>query len=130
MRLMVFLSLVVTLVACTNGDLARVQATNYEINQRIQYKRDDGDYWQTPAETYALGTGDCEDYAIMKADLLSHLAPVLLVVHSHGDTWHAILRVTVRGKWWYLDNNYDEIYDDNFRDMRYPVIAYTVPLED
>ena len=37
----------------------------YSVNQRARYQHEpDGkDVWQTPAETYRLGTGDCEDFA-------------------------------------------------------------------
>src|SRR6185436_11837930 len=49
----------------------RLNAINSRVNQRIRYVIDqisDGvpDYWQTPLETVARGTGDCEDFAILK----------------------------------------------------------------
>ena len=40
---------------------------NISCNQDIQYRTDfDKDYWQSPSETLRLGTGDCEDIAILK----------------------------------------------------------------
>ena len=52
----------------------RLMAINVRVNQRITYKIDQlqwnvSDYWQTPSESIDLGTGDCEDYAILKAYL-------------------------------------------------------------
>ena len=35
----------------------------------LEYREDEGDYWQTPGETMALGRGDCEDQAIMALHL-------------------------------------------------------------
>jgi predicted transglutaminase-like cysteine proteinase len=40
------------------------------VNQAIVYKPDRVDHWQGPAETLRLGTGDCEDLAILKRAVL------------------------------------------------------------
>lgn len=40
---------------------------NFWVNTNIMYKEDTADnIWQTPQQTINLGTGDCEDYAILK----------------------------------------------------------------
>lgn len=46
----------------------------YWINNNIEYVRDidshgQNDYWQYPAETVELGTGDCEDICILFQDI-------------------------------------------------------------
>jgi predicted transglutaminase-like cysteine proteinase len=43
-----------------------LEAINTWVNTNIHYKPDVADYWQAPAETLKLGTGDCEDLAILK----------------------------------------------------------------
>ena len=47
---------------------------NVKVNRLIEYKSDHEvhgkDKWQMPAETLLLGTGDCEDYSILKAHML------------------------------------------------------------
>lgn len=45
------------------------------LSQNIQYKTDQSvhgvdEYWQTPSETYALRSGDCEDWAILMMYLI------------------------------------------------------------
>ena len=51
-----------------------LDAINIKVNRLVQYKSDHEvhgkDKWQMPAETLLLGTGDCEDYAILKAHML------------------------------------------------------------
>lgn len=39
----------------------------------IDYCRESGDDWQEPAETLALGTGDCEDICLLERALLLNL---------------------------------------------------------
>ena len=51
--------------------LARLRLVNEYFNRRIQFADDmtvwgQADYWATPAETMAMGRGDCEDFAIAK----------------------------------------------------------------
>ena len=68
------------------GDLklSDVEAINLCVNSLIKYKQEDRDYWQLPHETLNLGTGDCEDIAILKFNMLLCLdgEPVLLLVTS------------------------------------------------
>ena len=61
--------------------------------QAFQYKLDEpDDYWQTPAETERLGTGDCEDssvFAISKAASQLPGVTFRLVCGNVGKQGHA-----------------------------------------
>lgn len=43
-----------------------LEELNKAVNSLVTYKLDDSDYWQSPTETTKLGSGDCEDIAILK----------------------------------------------------------------
>ncbi len=93
----------------------RLMAINVRVNQRLTYKIDQlqwntGDYWQTPGESITLGTGDCEDYAILKAYLalkagftLDNLS-VLTGVLAPNNQPHAVLVVRDESTFYVLDN--------------------------
>ena len=64
--------------------------------QNIVYKEDTDpvtnqptDYWQYPVETLALGTGDCEDTAILSAALLKEMGYDVVIVILPGNPGHA-----------------------------------------
>ena len=53
------------------GEEARLKRVNDFINRNILFDSDSGiwrqsDYWATPLETIGQGSGDCEDFAIIK----------------------------------------------------------------
>ncbi len=68
------LSLKIDAMKLDLGDLAKA---NILVNKTITYKEEpEGeDHWQQPAETLSLGTGDCEDFAILKYKLLMPFYP-------------------------------------------------------
>lgn len=73
-------------------------------NKRIRYLEEQAgqDVWQLPTETIALGTGDCEDYAILKYFTIkwfTEYEPEFVVCKLNGQA-HVV--VTVNG--WVLDN--------------------------
>ena len=43
------------------------------VRSDISYLIDEDNHWQSPSETLELGTGDCEDHAILLASLLTAL---------------------------------------------------------
>jgi predicted transglutaminase-like cysteine proteinase len=100
----------------------RLNAINQRVNQRLRYVLDqvaDGvpDYWQSPLETVNRGTGDCEDYAILKYYLALHagishddLALVIGRVASTGEL-HAVLVARAEGGWRLLDNRTNTVID-------------------
>lgn len=96
---------------------------NKEINERISYKNEPQgkDYWQLPSETNKLRTGDCEDYAIAKwYELLQNGIPerdMTLLQGISGFEFHAILQVYYEGKFYYLDNNTNDITVNNIKPL-------------
>lgn len=48
------------------SEIASIVSINDYWNNRITYKVDDYNHWQTPMESLGLGTGNCKDYAIAK----------------------------------------------------------------
>jgi predicted transglutaminase-like cysteine proteinase len=88
---------------------------NRAINMSIKPVSDwaqygDSDYWASPLQTLNSGTGDCEDYAIVKYVALRAVgidAAHLRFVIVHDDkrrTEHAVLAVRYEQKWLILDN--------------------------
>jgi len=70
------------------GNYSLLQAIKaYElVSHRIAYAEDEDEYWQSPAETIALGTGDCEDHSLLLASLITELGGTCRVnlIPSHA----------------------------------------------
>ena len=95
----------------------RISAINYKVNL-LEYSFDEDtygsrEYFATPREMLDRGTGDCEDYAILKMHLLLALGmdpnDLYLVAglynHSDGTVGgHAVLVIRFYGNLWVLDN--------------------------
>ena len=70
------LSLAVCLILCSCSSVDPIAAeVNRDISSKISYKSDIEahgvkDYWQSPRQTLQLKTGDCEDFAILQANIL------------------------------------------------------------
>lgn len=96
----------------TNTGAALLREVNDHFNASITYTSEPAgaDHWQTPTETDRLRTGDCEDFAIAKAAaLLQNGIPESSIDYYQGSTrtggeMHFILRVTLGGNTYYLDN--------------------------
>jgi len=94
-----------------SADLAKANDT---VNKLIIYKEElpNVDYWQQPGETLTLGTGDCEDIAILKYRLLMEHYPeegmrliignIKTITVASGKKPHAWLAVYSSG-WKVLD---------------------------
>jgi len=91
--------------SCLSGDLHSALHQAAEI----EYADDEnGDYWQSPEETAARGTGDCEDQAIYLHDLLAKKGLRSEVTFGIEDltnvkSGHAWVEHPVRGDAWVLD---------------------------
>lgn len=121
-------------------DYALIDEVNYRINKRIKYKRETGDNWQKPSETERLGTGDCEDFAIMKAQELvrAGVDPEILSIAvcrtRKSTSLHAVLLVPSRYRkgffrrtwvdcFYVMDNMSDNLY--RFDQTGYTIVRKT-----
>jgi predicted transglutaminase-like cysteine proteinase len=108
-------------------DRSLIDDINYRVNKLIAYKRDSVENWQRPEVTKRIGTGDCEDYAILKAKMLveAGVDPSILkigVVRTRkSQSLHAVLIVPsryrkgfFRRKWvdcqYVMDNMSDNLF--------------------
>ncbi len=108
-------------------DLALLDDVNYKVNHLLRYKPDAGSHYQKADESRRLGTGDCEDYAILKAQELKEagvdvsLLTIAVCETRKSDNLHAVLlvpsrrRVGIFKRRWQdttvvLDNISDNIY--------------------
>lgn len=93
----------------------RMARINAEVNARIAYVTDQvahgvPDRWSAASETMARGSGDCEDFAILKMRLLSEAGVpaedmfVVVVRSTRLSSEHAVLAVKHGGETYILDN--------------------------
>ncbi|MGE4165417.1 MAG: transglutaminase-like cysteine peptidase [Xanthobacteraceae bacterium] len=103
--------------------LVRIDTVNRAINRAIEPKTDQElygveEFWATPLQTFAIGAGDCEDYAIAKYVALKMLGVAavdlrLLVVRDHAvNDYHAVAAIRERGHWYILDNRTSSLLTD------------------
>ena len=70
----------------------------------------DADYWASPLQTLGSGTGDCEDYAILKYVALRAVGVdaanlrLVIVQDDKRRTQHAVVAVRYEQHWLILDN--------------------------
>jgi hypothetical protein len=123
MKIVLILLTVLALTACkTQTDTERIRETNTAVNEYLTYKPDSGDYWQSPEESLKYRTGDCEDYAILKADALG--GGDIHVVYVPDQGHHAILYY----QGYYLDNRFSFIYDETFKQEAYGATVVHLPV--
>ncbi|WP_293704901.1 transglutaminase-like cysteine peptidase [Sphingopyxis sp. UBA6723] len=118
------------------GEAVKLERINQWVNRQIAYIADESnyrqrDYWATADETMSRGSGDCEDYAILKMHLLkaagiddARLKLVLLRdLAINAD--HAFLLVRSKAGWVVLDNMTDRIYDGRASDVLRPILSFS-----
>jgi predicted transglutaminase-like cysteine proteinase len=120
-----------------SGDqAAQVEAVNRWVNRSITYREDRdiygrADYWAPASETLRRGTGDCEDFAIAKMELLSVLGiardKMRLVVARDlvRNADHAVLVVTLAGGAVMLDNMTDQLLDARLPNDYRPIMSFS-----
>lgn len=90
-------------------DMILLLTVNIMVNSEIEYKAEaeKQDHWQTVEETFELGTGDCEDYALAKYELLRQQGVKSYIAYSVTPDDQAHM-VTVIGDY-ILDNMTNDI---------------------
>lgn len=95
-------------------------AVNNYVNKKVQYRTDDkvwnkSDYWASPAETFAKGLGDCDDYAIAKYFTLKQLGfsekdmRLVVLKDKSKNEIHAVLAVKNGASYYILDNQLKDV---------------------
>lgn len=114
----------------------KLDRVNRWVNRTISYQSDtisygQRDYWATAAESLGERKGDCEDYAILKMQMLRAAGvdpaamrlTLLRDLAAHAD--HAYLVVSSDSGEWVLDNLSDRVYaQSEVRDVR-PVLSFS-----
>lgn len=117
------------------SQLQKVEAVNSWVNQHVAFRRDsdtgsEEDAWSTATATLQRGTGDCEDYAIAKLQLLRALgipdnAIYLMIGRDRVlNADHALLVVRIGHEAWTLDNRADAMPANKFAEFS-PVFSFS-----
>ena len=113
-----------------------LQRVNQSVNRDIAYVEDERnygerDFWATAGETIARGRGDCEDFAILKMQMLraagidtDRMKLVLLRDLALGAD-HAVLLVRSRDGWLALDNMTDRLYSGPQTGEMRPMLSFS-----
>ncbi|WP_269930742.1 transglutaminase-like cysteine peptidase [Aminobacter sp. HY435] len=116
--------------------LDKLATVNRAVNTLIAYRKDEAtygnlDYWAKPAEILSLGSGDCEDFAILKmAALIAAGVPaqsmslVVLQDRSRG-VYHAILSVATQSGTFILDNLSNTVTRDKAYRSYVPLYSFS-----
>ncbi len=118
------------------GEAATLERVNLWVNRQIAYVDDDRnyrqrDFWATADETIARGSGDCEDYAILKMHLLraagiaDNRMKLVLLRDMAINADHAFLLVRSNAGWVVLDNMTDRIYDGRQGNAVRPIMSFS-----
>jgi predicted transglutaminase-like cysteine proteinase len=112
-----------------------MQTVNQWVNAQITYVEDRerwsrADYWASASETLKLRSGDCEDYAILKYQILLSLGfpPEDMYLTLARDLIqnldHAVLIVKHENKYFMLDNATDTLLPADFSYDYRPTLSF------
>jgi predicted transglutaminase-like cysteine proteinase len=113
-----------------------LQRVNQWVNRRIAYVNDDrnyrqGDFWATAEQTIARGSGDCEDFAILKMQMLlaagidGDRVKLVLLRDLAVNADHAFLLVQGKTGKLVLDNMTDQLYDGSQPNAVRPILSFS-----
>lgn len=117
------------------GGRAQLERVNRIVNASVTYASDmalhgELDRWTAPLATLQSGRGDCEDYAILKREILIHagVKPADLRIVLLRDTAvrldHAVLAARSEGQWFILDNRKGGFFEE--RDLPHYMPAFAL----
>ncbi len=118
------------------GEAATLERVNLWVNRQIAYADDDRnyrqrDFWATADETILRGSGDCEDFAILKMHMLRAAGiddkrmKLVLLRDLAINADHAFLLVRSNAGWVVLDNMTDRIYDGRKANAVRPILSFS-----
>lgn len=118
------------------GEATMLERVNLWVNRQIAYADDERnyrqrDFWATADETVARGSGDCEDYAILKMHMLRAAGidgdrmKLVLLRDLAINADHAFLMVRSQAGWVVLDNMTDRIYDGRQANAVRPIMSFS-----
>lgn len=113
-----------------------LQRVNLWVNHQIAYVNDDrnyrdDDYWATAGQTIARGSGDCEDFAILKMQMLvaagidGDRVKLVLLRDLAVNADHALLLVQSHAGKLVLDNMTDRLYDGSVSNDVRPILSFS-----
>jgi len=103
---------------------ARIGEINRAINLKLKPVSDLAlygaeDVWSPPLATFAIGAGDCEDYAIAKfvalqeAGISADDLRIVILRDDHREEDHAVVAARLDGHWLTLDNRHMVMVEDH-----------------
>jgi len=113
---------------------AQLRHVSASVNKMVTYRTDQEnhgrlDQWSTPNETLGRASGDCEDYAILKMAILSHLGvpvnamEIVVVKDTSRRLFHAVLSVALDDRTVILDNMTDAVESDTEKRSYAPLFS-------
>ncbi|MFZ2101462.1 MAG: transglutaminase-like cysteine peptidase, partial [Oricola sp.] len=101
----------------------KLSVVNRLVNRSIRYAPDQAtygrlDHWAAGSETVRVGSGDCEDFAILKMSLLREMGvpaksiSLVILRDTARGLYHAVLAVSTNKGHFILDNMQDKVYRD------------------
>lgn len=113
-----------------------LEHVNLFVNHRVAYRADDRnhserDIWSSASETLARGSGDCEDFAILKLQLLRAAGldgkrmKLVLLRDLSLNADHALLLIRSASGWVALDNLNDRVYEASQATDARPILSFS-----
>ncbi|OVE75706.1 hypothetical protein BVX97_03720 [bacterium E08(2017)] len=93
----------------TSQDICRA------VKERVVYKAEHGDEWQAPEDTWAMKSGDCEDFALCVQEMCREIgqASSVYIISARDDSHqaHAVTVGSIGSKLWVSSNgDYREVW--------------------
>lgn len=123
-------------IAVGQDEIETIQRINHWVNHWITYVPDRNrgvanDVWATAEQTIIRGQGDCEDYAILKMQMLiaagisSDRVKLVLLRDLAANADHALLLVQTKTGKLALDNMTDRLYDGSMSQDVRPILSFS-----